>query len=100
MAGGYRHRRQLYAVAADGCWYCYGTVGDPDISHERAVREFYPLWAHFMTTTYLGVINGMHTWEVRDESGNVVGKNQKEAQPCPGEGWTLDTATGEWVEPE
>jgi hypothetical protein len=30
-----------------------------------------------MTTTYLGVINGMHTWEVRDESGNVVGLNQQ-----------------------
>ncbi len=52
-----------------------------------------------MTTTYLGVINGMHTWEVRDEAGNVVGKNQKEAEPCPGQGWTLDEATGEWVEP-
>jgi hypothetical protein len=30
-----------------------------------------------MTTTYLGVINGMHTWEVRDEAGNVVGLNQQ-----------------------
>jgi hypothetical protein len=29
-----------------------------------------------MNTTYLGVINGMHTWEVRDEGGNVVGMNQ------------------------
>jgi hypothetical protein len=52
-----------------------------------------------MTTTYLGVIGGMHTWEVRDEAGNVVGKNQKEFQPCPGPGWTLDETTGEWVEP-
>jgi hypothetical protein len=30
-----------------------------------------------MTTTYLGVINGMRTWEVRDEDGNVVGMNQQ-----------------------
>jgi hypothetical protein len=30
-----------------------------------------------MTTTYLGVIDGMHTWEVRDESGNVIGMNQQ-----------------------
>jgi hypothetical protein len=29
-----------------------------------------------MTTTYLGVIDGMHTWEVRDETGAVVGMNQ------------------------
>jgi hypothetical protein len=29
-----------------------------------------------MTTTYLGVIDGLHTWEVRDESGTVVGMNQ------------------------
>ena len=30
-----------------------------------------------MTTTYLGVIDGMHTWEVRDESGEVIGMNQQ-----------------------
>lgn len=30
-----------------------------------------------MTTTFLGVINGMRTWEVRDESGNVIGVNQQ-----------------------
>ncbi len=30
-----------------------------------------------MNTTYIGVINGMHTWEVRDESGNVIGMNQQ-----------------------
>jgi hypothetical protein len=29
-----------------------------------------------MITTYLGVIDGLHTWEVRDESGVVIGKNQ------------------------
>jgi hypothetical protein len=30
-----------------------------------------------MTTTYLGVIDGIRTWEVRDESGNFVGMNQQ-----------------------
>ena len=30
-----------------------------------------------MTTAYLGVIDGLHTWEVRDESGIVVGMNQQ-----------------------
>jgi hypothetical protein len=30
-----------------------------------------------MTTTYLGVIDGIRTWEVRDEAGNVVGMNQQ-----------------------
>jgi len=29
-----------------------------------------------ITTTYLGVIDGLHTWEVRDETGNVIGTNQ------------------------
>jgi hypothetical protein len=29
-----------------------------------------------MTTTYLGVIDGLHTWEVRDEAGEVIGINQ------------------------
>jgi len=29
-----------------------------------------------MTTTYIGVIDGLHTWEVRDESGELVGTNQ------------------------
>ena len=28
------------------------------------------------TTTYVGVIDGMHTWEVRDESGVVIGYNR------------------------
>lgn len=27
-------------------------------------------------TTYLGVINGLHTWEVRDENGVMIGVNQ------------------------
>ena len=29
-----------------------------------------------MTTTYIGVIDGLHTWEVRDENGELVGTNQ------------------------
>ena len=29
-----------------------------------------------VTTRYLGVIDGLHTWEVRDESGEVIGMNQ------------------------
>jgi hypothetical protein len=31
-----------------------------------------------MTTTYLGVIEGLHTWEVRDEAGELIGINQSE----------------------
>jgi hypothetical protein len=31
-----------------------------------------------VTTTYIGVIDGLHTWEVRDESGTVIGTNQSE----------------------
>jgi hypothetical protein len=29
-----------------------------------------------MNTIYLGVIENLHTWEVRDEDGNLVGVNQ------------------------
>jgi hypothetical protein len=29
-----------------------------------------------MITTYIGVIDGMRTWEVRDETGAVIGMNQ------------------------
>ena len=29
-----------------------------------------------MTTTYIGEIGGLHTWEVRDESGELIGLNQ------------------------
>jgi hypothetical protein len=29
------------------------------------------------TTTYLGIIDGVRTWEVRDEDGNVIGMNQQ-----------------------
>ena len=31
-----------------------------------------------VTTTYIGVIDGLHTWEVRDESGELIGINQSE----------------------
>jgi hypothetical protein len=34
-----------------------------------------------MITTYVGVINGMHTWEVRDDAGNVIGINQQAVEP-------------------
>ena len=30
-----------------------------------------------MTITYIGVVNGLHTWEVTDEDGEVVGYNQR-----------------------
>lgn len=36
-----------------------------------------------MTTTYIGVIGNLHTWEVRDESGTVIGKNQSETLTPP-----------------
>jgi hypothetical protein len=29
-----------------------------------------------MNTTYLGIIDGLHTWELRDDAGNVIGMNQ------------------------
>ena len=34
-----------------------------------------------MTTTamYIGLIDGMHTWEVRDETGDIIGINQSES---------------------
>ncbi len=31
-----------------------------------------------VTTTYIGVIDGLHTWEVRDESGELIGMNQSD----------------------
>jgi hypothetical protein len=34
-----------------------------------------------MITTYVGIIDGLHTWEVRDEAGNVIGINQKAVEP-------------------
>jgi hypothetical protein len=30
-----------------------------------------------VNTTYIGVIEGLHTWEVRDESGDLIGMNQQ-----------------------
>ena len=36
-----------------------------------------------MTTTYVGIIDGLHTWEVRDEQGRLVGFNQ--SADLPGE---------------
>jgi hypothetical protein len=51
-----------------------------------------------LTTTYIGVVDGLHTYEVRDESGNVIGKNQSAYPPCPGPGWVLGEAACEWVE--
>jgi hypothetical protein len=32
-----------------------------------------------VTTTYLGIIDGLHTWEVRDEAGELIGMNQSES---------------------
>jgi hypothetical protein len=34
-----------------------------------------------MITTYVGIIDGLHTWEVRDEAGNVIGINQQAVEP-------------------
>jgi hypothetical protein len=51
-----------------------------------------------VTTTYVGVIDGLHTHEVRDESGNLIGKNESPYPPCPGEGWTLDEVNCVWIE--
>jgi hypothetical protein len=49
---------------------------------------------------YLGIVDGLHTWEVRDESGVVIGKNESPFPPCPGPGWTLDEANCVWVQQE
>jgi hypothetical protein len=51
-----------------------------------------------VTTTYIGVIDCLHTHEVRDESGTVIGFNACPYPPCPGEGWTLDEVSCVWVE--
>jgi hypothetical protein len=34
-------------------------------------------------TIYLGVIDGLHTWEVQDEEGNVIGINQSADRTAP-----------------
>jgi hypothetical protein len=52
-----------------------------------------------VTISYLGVIDGLHTWQVRDESGTVIGKNESPIPPCPGPGWTLDEVNCVWVAP-
>lgn len=39
------------------------------------------------STTYVGVVDGLHTWEVRDEAGQLVGTNQS-----PVDGETLPEA--------
>jgi hypothetical protein len=35
-----------------------------------------------MHTTYIGIIDGLHTWEVRDESGTLIGINQQAEEPA------------------
>lgn len=34
-----------------------------------------------MTATYIGIVDSLHTWEVRDDDGNVVGLNQSVSMP-------------------
>jgi hypothetical protein len=51
-----------------------------------------------MTTTYIGLVDGMYTHEVQDESGTVIGYNRSPYPPCPGPGWVLNENTCEWVE--
>jgi len=53
-----------------------------------------------VTTTYLGIIDGLHTWEVRDEAGVVIGNNRSPFPPCPGPGWVLDEVNCVWVQQE
>lgn len=48
-----------------------------------------------MTTTYLGVIGGLHTWEVRDADGVVVGLNQ--SQYLPGESPVPESVTARQI---
>jgi len=36
-----------------------------------------------MITNYIGIVDGLKTWEVRDESGKVIGRNQSPADPQP-----------------
>jgi hypothetical protein len=52
-----------------------------------------------MKITYVGIVDGLHTWEVFNEAGELVGTNQSPYPPCPGDGWTLDTEAGVWVAP-
>ena len=34
-----------------------------------------------VTTTYVGVVDGLHTWEVHDEQGVLIGLNQSAEAP-------------------
>jgi hypothetical protein len=34
-----------------------------------------------MNTTYIGIVDGLRTWEVRDEAGTLVGLNQQAVEP-------------------
>jgi hypothetical protein len=34
-----------------------------------------------VTTTYIGIVDGLHTWEVRNEAGELVGFNQSVDEP-------------------
>jgi hypothetical protein len=52
-----------------------------------------------VTTVYLGVVEGLHTYEVRDsDTGEIVGYNRCPFPPCPGPGWSLDESSGVWVQ--
>ena len=51
-----------------------------------------------MKTTYIGLVDGYHTWEVRDDSGKLIGNNKSLIPPCPGDGFVFDDAAGEWIE--
>ena len=52
-----------------------------------------------VVTTYVGVFDGLHTYEVREElTKELIGYNRSSFAPCPGPGWSLDESGGEWVE--
>jgi hypothetical protein len=51
-----------------------------------------------VTTSYLGIVDGLHTYEVRDDIGEIIGYNRSPYPPCPGPGWILDEATCTWIE--
>jgi hypothetical protein len=51
-----------------------------------------------VTTTYIGLVDGLHTYEVRDAATDqVVGYNRCPYPPCPGDGWVLDENTCSWI---
>ena len=51
--------------------------------------------AFVITATYVGIVDGLHTHEVRDEAGTLVGTNASTNAP---DGWTLDPETGTWID--